>query len=364
MRRPSPGIASNVTPRGRLRHRSFGKQILPRQCGRSSKPRACSHPCEVIPTLGCMRSSRGANGRRAECQSCAKTVPLRPQAAPGMAWECGSLENEQRLRTWPPRHLQLLWGGGGRSTGGLGGKARTPRGALRSAVEIAPALARCLSVPQCSAGHVRPASGEMGARCSRVFGTAAAAGYSSSAFHRASRYLQRAHCARPLDWGNKPPEARSEAAAHCGNPGKGVPRARSLPRVTAALLVRRRQAHRGSGAPLLFATTGRVPREQLRAHQWRRKQRTEWTKCGRWARMLVTAAPSRFFSSLRFSILRSRWGHTTSSMIAIHSLASRVSRGPISARFGGRPEYSAQNDASRGAPTMPATVAHWVRIAR
>ena len=172
-------------------------------------------------------------------------------------------------------------GWGGHSTGGLGGTARTPRGALRSTVEIAPALARRLSVPQCSAGHVRPASGEMGARCSRVFGTAAAAEHSSSAFHRAARHLQRAHCAPPLAWENKALDARSEAAAHCGNPGTGVPRARSSPRVTAALLVRRRQAHRGSGAPLLFATTGRVPREQFRAHQWRRKQRTEWTKCGR-----------------------------------------------------------------------------------
>ena len=213
-----------------------------------------------------MRSSRGANGRRAECQSCAKTVPTLPQAAPGMVWECGSVKSEQRLRTWPPRHLQLLWGGVGAARV-VWEAARTPRGALCSAVEIAPALARRLSVPQCSAGHVRPASGEMGARCSRVFGTAAAAEYSSSAFHRAARHLQRAHCAPPLAWGNKAPDARSEAAAHCGNPGTGVPRARSSPRVTAALLVRRRQAHRGSGAPLLFATTGRVPREQFRAHQ-------------------------------------------------------------------------------------------------
>jgi hypothetical protein len=48
--------------------------------------------------------------------------------------------------------------------------------------------------------------------------------------------------------------------------------------------------------------------------------------------------------------------------MAMHSLASRVSRAPIPARFGGRPEYSAQNDASRGAPNVPATGAHWVRI--
>jgi hypothetical protein len=65
-------------------------------------------------------------------------------------------------------------GWGGRNTGGLGGTARTPRGALRSAIKIVPALTRRMLVPQCSAGHVRPAAGEMGARCSRVFGTAAA----------------------------------------------------------------------------------------------------------------------------------------------------------------------------------------------
>ena len=138
-------------------------------------------------------------------------------------------------------------GWGGRSTGGLGGTAGTPRGALRSAIEIAPALARRMSVPQCSAGHVRLAAGEMGARCSRVFGTAAAAEHSSSAFHRAARHLQRAHCAPPLAWGNKAPDTRSEAAANWGNPGTGVPRARSSPRVTAALLVRRR-----AGAPRMW----------------------------------------------------------------------------------------------------------------
>ena len=220
------------------------------------------------------------------------------------------------------------------------------------------------TVPQCSAGHVRPAAGEMGARCSRVFGTAAAAEHSSSAFHRAARHLQRAHCAPPLAWGNKAPDARSEAAAHCGNPGTGVPRARSSPRVTAALLVRRRQAHRGSGAPLLFATTEHGPREQFRASV-AKKTTHRVDECGR-ARMgncrgLLLA---RFACYLRMTLLRSRWGHTTSSMIAMHSPGSRVSRGPISARFGDRPEYSAQNDASRGAPNVPATVAHWVRIAR
>jgi hypothetical protein len=31
--------------------------------------------------------------------------------------------------------------------------------------------------------------------------------------------------------------------------------------------------------------TGRVPREQFRAHQWRRKQRTEWTSADGKARM-------------------------------------------------------------------------------
>ena len=127
----------------------------------------------------------------------------------------------------------------------------------------------------------------------------------------------------PLAWGNKAPDARSEAAAHCGNPGTGVPRARSSPRVTAALLVRRRQAHRGSGAPLLFATTGCVPREQFRAHQWRRKQRTEWTSAGGWTRMgncralLLDLLVIRSLSQTT-ELLRSRWGHTTSSTIAMH----------------------------------------------
>ena len=90
IRRHSPGIASNVAPRGRLRHWSFGKQMAPCQCGRSSKPRAGSHPCEVVPALRCMRSAQGVNERRAERQSCAKTVPTRPQAAPDMGWECES----------------------------------------------------------------------------------------------------------------------------------------------------------------------------------------------------------------------------------------------------------------------------------
>ena len=226
------------------------------------------------------------------CERTARGVPIlrqnRADAATSCAWYgVGMWKREKRaaVANVATKAPAAALGWGGRSTGGLGGTARTPRGALRSAIEIAPALARRLSVPQCSAGHVRPAAGEMGARCSRVFGTAAAAEHSSSAFHRAARHLQRAHCARLLARGNKTPDARSEAAAHCGNPGTGVPRARSSPRVTAALLVRRRQAHRGSGAPLLFATTGRVPREQFRAHQWRRKQRTEWTSADGKARM-------------------------------------------------------------------------------
>ena len=117
IRRPTPGIASNVAPRGRIRYWSYLEHMAPRQCGTSSKPRAGSRPREVMPVLGCMRSSRGVNERRAERQSCTKTAPTRPQAAPGMAWECGSVQSEQRLRTWPPRHLQLLWGGVGAARG-------------------------------------------------------------------------------------------------------------------------------------------------------------------------------------------------------------------------------------------------------
>ena len=206
-------------------------------------------------------------------------------------------------------------GWGGRSTGGLGGTAGTPRGALRSAVEIAPALARHLMVPQCSVGHVRPAAGEMGARCGRVFGTAAAAEYRSSAFHRAARHLQRAHCARALAQGIKAPVVRRKAAAYCGNPGTGVPRARSSPRVTGTLLARRRQAHRGSGAPLLFATTGRVPREQFarisdeekNAPSGRVRMGRAWELPRLVVRFWGTAEPvSQLF------LTRSRWGHTTS----------------------------------------------------
>lgn len=164
-------------------------------------------------------------------------------------------------------------GWGGRSTGGWGGTAGTPRDALRSAVEIATALARRLSVPQCSAGHVRPAAGEMGARCSRECWPRKAVGYRSSALHRAARHLQRAHCARALARNDKAPGTRSEAAARCGNPGTGVPRTRPGRGRAAPLLARRRQAHRGSGASLPFATTGHVPREELCARQRRARQR-------------------------------------------------------------------------------------------
>ena len=119
IRRPTPGIASNVAPRGRIQYWSYLEQMAPRQCGRSSKSRAGSHPCEVMPALGCVRSPQGVNERRAARQSCVKTAPTRPQAVPGMGWECGSVESEQRLRTWPSRHLQLLWGGVG-AAGGFG----------------------------------------------------------------------------------------------------------------------------------------------------------------------------------------------------------------------------------------------------
>jgi len=78
IRRLTPGIASNVAPRGRIRYWPYLEQTAPRQCGRSSKQRAGSHPCEVMPALGCTRSSRGANERRAARQSCAKTAPTRP----------------------------------------------------------------------------------------------------------------------------------------------------------------------------------------------------------------------------------------------------------------------------------------------
>ena len=188
-------------------------------------------------------------------------------------------------------------GWGGRSTGGWGGTAGTPRDALRSAVEIATALARRLSVPQCSAGHVRPAAGEMGARCSRECWPRKAVGYRSSALHRAARHLQRAHCARALARNDKAPGTRSEAAARCGNPGTGVPRTRPGRGRAAPLLARRRQAHRGSSASLPFTTTGHVPREELSARQRRRRQRRTSPPTGGAA--LRNAAPhSPFLNSL------------------------------------------------------------------
>ena len=147
-------------------------------------------------------------------------------------------------------------GWGGRSSGGLGGTAGTPRGALRSAIEIVPALARRLSVPQCSAGHVRPAAGEMGAQCSRECWPRKAVGYRSSAPHRAARYLQRAHCARALARNDKALGTRSEAAARRGNPGTGVPRVRPGRGSQARCWRGGGQAHRGSGASLPFAMTG------------------------------------------------------------------------------------------------------------
>ena len=160
-------------------------------------------------------------------------------------------------------------GWGGHSMGGLGGTAGTPRGALRSAIEIAPTLTRHMVVPQCSVGHVHPAVGEMGDRCSRGYWPRKAAGYRSSALHRATRHLQRAHCARALARRDKAPEACREAAARCGNLGTGVPRARPGLGCAAPLLARRRQAHRGSGASLPFATTEHVPQQQFYAHQRR-----------------------------------------------------------------------------------------------
>jgi hypothetical protein len=53
-------------------------------------------------------------------------------------------------------------------------------------------------------------------------GTAAAARNSSSAFQRAARHLTACSLRAPPARGNKAPGARSESAAHCGNPGTGV----------------------------------------------------------------------------------------------------------------------------------------------
>jgi len=88
----------------------------------------------LVPTargnavLGCMRSSQGVNEQRAERQSCAKPAPTRPQVVPDMGWECGSVQSEQLLRTWPPRRLQLLWGAVG-AVWGVWEERRARRGA-------------------------------------------------------------------------------------------------------------------------------------------------------------------------------------------------------------------------------------------
>ena len=135
-------------------------------------------------------------------------------------------------------------GWGGRSMGGLGGTAGTPRRALRSAIEIAPTLTCHVVAPQCSVEHVHPAAGEMNERCSRGYWPRKAAGYRSCALHRTTRHLQRAHCAHTLARSNKSPDTRSGAAARCGNPETGVPRARPRRGRAAPLL-----AGRGAGAP-------------------------------------------------------------------------------------------------------------------
>ena len=235
----------------------------------------------VVETARWFPSARGDArlGMHAQftgCERTARGAPIlhqnRADAATSCAWYgVGMWKRAKRaaVANVATKAPAAALGWGGRSTGGLGGTAGTPRGALRSAVEIAPALARRLVVPQCSVVHMRPAAGKMGALCSRVFGTAAAAGYRSSAFHRAARHLQRAHCARALARGIKAPEARSEVAAHCGSPGTGVPRVRSSPRVTGTCWRGGGQAHRGSGASLPFATREHVPQQQFDAHQRR-----------------------------------------------------------------------------------------------
>jgi hypothetical protein len=175
---------------------------------------------------GCERTARGAPILR---RNRADTATSCAWYGVGM-WKCA--KRAANVTTKAPA-AALGWGA---QHGWFGRNAAHAAGRTSfSAIEIAPALARRMSVPQCSAGHVRPAASEMGARCSRVLGTAAAAEHSSSTFHRAARHLQCAHCAPPLAWGNKALDARSDAAAHCGNPGTCVPRARSSPRVTAAL---------------------------------------------------------------------------------------------------------------------------------
>ena len=112
----------------------------------------------------------------------------------------------------------------------------------------------------------------------------------------------------------------------------------------------------------------RAPRLRLSAS---RSLRQAWRRCviGAFERDRQTDRErerSAFERLLFFT--RSRWGHTTSShplsrLQYIHQLPGYQGP-PISARFGGRPEYSAQNDASRGTQNVSATVAHWCRIAR
>ena len=236
----------------------------------------------VVETARWFPSARGDArlGMHAQftgCERTARGAPIlhqnRADAATSCAWYgVGMWKRAKRaaVANVATKAPAAALGWGGRSTGCWGGTAGTPRGALRSAVEFAPALARHPVVPQCSVGHVRPAAGEMGEGCSRECWYATAAGYRSSALHRDARHLQRTHCARALTRGHKAPVARIEAAAHCGNPGTGVPRARSSPRGSQARCWRGGgQAHRGSGTSLPFATTEHVPQKQFDAHHRR-----------------------------------------------------------------------------------------------
>ena len=170
--------------------------MTPRQCGRSSKSRTGSHPCEVIPASGCMQFTG--------CERTARGAPIlrqnRADAATSYGWYgVGMWKRAKRAAvanvTTKAPAAALGWGAqhGWFGRNGAHAAGRTSF----SAIEIAPALARRMSVQQCSAGHVRPAAGEMGARCSRVFGTAAAAEHSSSAFHRAARHVQRVNSPPP-----------------------------------------------------------------------------------------------------------------------------------------------------------------------
>ena len=119
----------------------------------------------------------GMHAQSTGCERTARGAPILHQNRADAATRCvwygvGMWKRAKRaaVAIVATKEPAAALGRGGRSKGRLGGTAGTPRGLLRPAVEIAPALARRLSVPQCSVGHVRPASGEMGARCSRVFG--------------------------------------------------------------------------------------------------------------------------------------------------------------------------------------------------